>query len=247
MTGFSLTPGPNHTPESLKNREKFLASCHFADSGGGMIRGAFLGQEDRNKLIALARDGSAAFRVTRRANALVLLDNGRSCQEVVDASLLNDDTIRGWIKLFEQCGIESLTSFDIGGSASVLSVAHEDAWKVFVKSTLPRSTRHAGAWIEQEFGLVHESHSGLIPLLNRLGLEYHKRNVIPRELNKKKQKAFIESYEKLLNPSGDGDAALFADVVHPTYAARPVACWAPKKEELAIFTARSISRPGKLG
>ena len=44
-----------------------------------MIRGGFLSVDDRNKLIALARDGSAASRVTRRANALVLLDNGWSC------------------------------------------------------------------------------------------------------------------------------------------------------------------------
>src|ERR1700691_5026579 len=104
-----------------------------------MIRGCFLSEEDRNKLIALARDGSVASRVTRRANALVLLDDGWSCQEVAAALLLNDDTIRGWFKLFEQRGIEGLTSFDVGGSAS---------------ATLPRSTRQVGAWIEQEFGLV---------------------------------------------------------------------------------------------
>src|SRR5471030_514512 len=107
-----------------------------------MIRGGFLSEEDRNKLIALARDGSAASRVTRRANALVLLDDGWSCQEVADALLLNDDTIRGWLKLFEQRGIEGLTSFDMGGSASFLSAAQEDALKVFVSATLDRkSTR----------------------------------------------------------------------------------------------------------
>jgi Homeodomain-like domain len=88
-----------------------------------MIRGCFLSEEDRNKLIALARDGSVASRVTRRANALVLLDDGWSCQEIAAALLLNDDTIRGWFKLFEQRGIEGLTSFDMGGSASFLSAA----------------------------------------------------------------------------------------------------------------------------
>ena len=65
-----------------------------------MIRGHFLSAEDRSKLIALARDGSAASRVTRRANALVLLDDGWSAQEVADALLFNDDTIRGWFKLW---------------------------------------------------------------------------------------------------------------------------------------------------
>ena len=69
-----------------------------------------------SQLIALARDGSAVSRMTRRANALVLLDDGRSCQQVARALLLNDDTIRDWLKLFEQRGIEGLTSFDMGGS-----------------------------------------------------------------------------------------------------------------------------------
>ena len=74
-----------------------------------MIRGGFLSAEDRSKLIALVRDGSTASRVTRRANAVVLLDDGWSCQEVADVLLLNDDTIRGWHNLFEQRGIEGLT------------------------------------------------------------------------------------------------------------------------------------------
>jgi transposase len=199
-----------------------------------MIRGRFLSKEDRNKLIALARDGSAASRVTRRANALVLLDDGWSCQEVAAALLLNDDTVRSWLKLFEQRGIEGLTSFDVGGSAGFLSAAQEDALKAFVSAMLPRSTRQVGAWIEREFGLVYESRSGLIALLHRLGLEYHKPNVIARKLDEGKQKAFIESYEKLMNSMADNEAVLFMDAVHPTHAARPAGCWAPAQEKLAI-------------
>ena len=33
---------------------------------------------------------------------------------------------------------------------------------------------------------------------------------------------------------GDDEAVLFADAVHPTHAARPVGCWAPSQEKLAI-------------
>jgi Homeodomain-like domain-containing protein len=83
-----------------------------------MIRGGFLSAEDRGQLIALARDGSALSRVTRRANALVLLEDGWNCEQVATALLLNDDTIRGWHKLFEQRGIAGLTSFEVGPSRS---------------------------------------------------------------------------------------------------------------------------------
>ena len=84
---------------------------------------------------------------------------------------MNDDTIRSWHKLFEQHGIEGLTSFDVGGSASFLSAVQEEALKAFVATTLPRSTRQVGAFIAQEFGLVYESRSGLIALLHRLDLD----------------------------------------------------------------------------
>jgi transposase len=199
-----------------------------------MIRAGFLSTEDRADLIALARDGSAAHRLARRANALVLLDAGWNCQKVAGALLLDDDTIRTWHNLFVADGIEGLTSFDMGGSASFLSAAQEDALKVFVSTTLPRSTRQVGGFIEKEFGLVYQSRSGLIALLHRLELEYHKPTVIARKLDEDKQTAFIESYEKLLNSLADNEAVLFADAVHPTHAARPAGCWAPKQETLAI-------------
>ena len=35
-------------------------------------------------------------------------------------------------------------------------------------------------------------------------------------------------------PSAAGPPLLFVDAVHPTHAARPVGCWAPRKEKLAI-------------
>jgi len=76
-----------------------------------MIQSGFLSEEDCMALTALARDGSSPCRVTRRANALVLLDEGWSCQQVAHALLLDDDMIDGWRKLFEKRGIEGITSF----------------------------------------------------------------------------------------------------------------------------------------
>src|SRR5215813_14146005 len=199
-----------------------------------MIRAGFLSREDRADLIALARDGSAAHRLGRRANALVLLDDGLSCEEVAKVLFLDDDTVRRWHGLFLEDGLEGLTRFDVGGRDGFLSVAQETALKAFVIASLPRNTCQIGAFVEKEFGIVYESRSGLIALLHRLGLEYHKPEVIPRRLDEAKQKAFIEGYEKLLNSLGDDEAVLFADAVHPTHAARPVGCWALKQEKLAI-------------
>src|ERR1035437_9328959 len=88
----------------------------FLDSSWGMICAGFLSPVDRADLTALARDGSAAHRLARRANALVLLDSGWSCEKVAGALLLDDDTIRRWHGLFIEDGLERLERFGAGGS-----------------------------------------------------------------------------------------------------------------------------------
>lgn len=200
----------------------------------GMIRGDFLSDEDRADLIALARDGSAAHRLARRANALVLLNSGWSCERVAEALFLDDDTIRRWHGLFIADGLEGLRRFEAGGSACQMNDEQQGKLKAWVSATLPRTTRRIGAWIAAEFGLEYAGRSGLIALLHRLGLDYHKPAVISRKLDEEKQKAFIAAYEKFLNSLPDNEAVLFADAVHPTHAARPAGCWAPGTENLAI-------------
>jgi transposase len=106
-----------------------------------MIRAGFLSSDDRADLIALARDGSAAHRLARRANALVLLDSGWSCEQVGGALLLDDDTIRKWQSLFVEEGLEGLTRFEAGGSTCQLHGEQQEKLKIWIAATLPRSTR----------------------------------------------------------------------------------------------------------
>src|SRR5208283_2055616 len=199
-----------------------------------MIRAGYLSAEDRADLIGLARDGSAAHRLARRANALVLRDDGFSCDRVAAALFVYDETVRRWHWLFMEDGLEGLTRFESGGSCPRLAEDQEAKLKAWIAATLPRSTRQVGAYIEKEFGAVDESRSGLIAMLHRLGLESVKPETIGRKLEPERQKDFIEGYEKLLISLGADEAVRFVDAVHPTHAARPVGCWAPAKENLAI-------------
>ena len=64
---------PNVYPELRENPKTPLAKRRDPDSTERMIRPGFLDIELRQNLIELARDGSAAHRLARRANALVLL------------------------------------------------------------------------------------------------------------------------------------------------------------------------------
>jgi hypothetical protein len=77
-----------------------------------MIRGGFLSPRQRAELIALLRDGRTEQRLARRANAVLLLDDGWSCERAAKALYLDDDTIRGWRKTYDEAGVEGLRRFE---------------------------------------------------------------------------------------------------------------------------------------
>src|SRR5271154_6630885 len=111
-----------------------------------MIRPGFLDKESRHDLLDLMRDGSAAHRLTRRANALLLLDDGMSCEAIAKVLFLDDDTIRTWHRLYREEGIEGLAGFGHDGSACRLSDAQQDKLTAWITETLPRTTREVGGW-----------------------------------------------------------------------------------------------------
>jgi transposase len=199
-----------------------------------MIRPSFLDERSRKELSQLARNGSVAHRLARRANALVLLDRGLSCVEVAEVLLLDDDTIRSWHKLYEQAGIQSLAEFGYRGSVPRLDDAQQDRLRAWITQALPRTTREVGAWVEAEFGIVYDSRSGLVKLLHRLGMEHHRPQAIARKLDPAKQAAFIAAYTALLKDLQGDDVVLFGDAVHPLHEVRPMGCWAPAGTKLAV-------------
>ena len=157
-----------------------------------------------------------------------------SCEAVAKVLYVDDDTVRTWHQLYEEEGLKGLASFRHEGGVCRLSEDQQEKLRLWVTQTLPRTTREVGAFIAKEFGVEYESRCGLVALLHRLGFEHHKPEAIGRKLDAAKQEAFIAAYEALLNGLDPDEAVLFADAVHPTHAARPAGCWAPKQEKLAL-------------
>lgn len=198
-----------------------------------MIRNGFLDEATRKELTVLVRDGKAESRVTRRANALLLLDDGWSCAKTAQALYMDDDTIRYWHELYQEKGLSWLAEFGYKGRACEMTAVHQEALAKWVEQTLPRTTAAVGEWIEATCGISY-TRSAIIKLLKRLGMEYRKPKPLPRKLDPAKQETFIKTYNDLLNHLADDEAVMFVDAVHPTHEARPAGCWAPKGTKVAI-------------
>jgi transposase len=221
-------------PDSAGTRKNPLRISSAATLIFFMIRGGFLDPESRKDLIELARDGSAAHRLGRRANAVLLLDDGMTCEATARVLFVDDDTVRTWYQDYQENGIEGLANFGHEGGACRLTAEQQDTLKAWIAATLPRTTREVGAWIAREYGIEYQTRSGLIALLHRLDMEHRKPTAISRKLDPTKQTAFINEYEALMNGIEADEAVVFADAVHPTHAVRPVGCWGPKDVAVAV-------------
>ena len=105
------------TPTPRKS-EEIPCQPAVSDSSAFMIRPGFLDPGSGRDLIELTRDGSTAHRLARRANALMLLDDGMSCASIAKVRFVGSDTIRIWHQLYQEDGIEGLATFNHEGTSA---------------------------------------------------------------------------------------------------------------------------------
>ncbi len=198
-----------------------------------MIRGGFLSDKERTALKAVIRHPSEVHGVARRANAMLLLDDGFSCVEVAKVLYLDDDTVREWYKHYRSGGLDELTLFDWHGRGGHLSREQEAELSAHLAERLYRDTGEVAAHIRARYGVSY-SQSGCIKLMHRLGFEYKRPESLPGKANEAEQAAFIEDYDRLLRGLDDDEVVYFADAVHPEYQSRPTQGWVKKGDKLAL-------------
>jgi transposase len=211
------------------------------DSVRLMIRSNFLSPEDRRELLSCVRRQREDHGIARRANALLLLDDGKSCVEVAQVLYLDDDTVRGWHKQYLAEGWDAVAYDGWKGGQSRMTVVQEAALCVWLEERFCRSTVEIRAYVTAQFDLRY-SHSGCVKLLARLGFEYRKPKAQPRVADTAKQAEFIATYENVLNSLADDEAVYFADAVHPEYQSKPAFGWVKKGTNPTLKTTAGRAR-----
>lgn len=211
-----------------------------------MIRGGFLSSEVRGHLEAVVRRPSEKHGVARRANALLLLDDGMSCEQVARVLYLDDDTVRGWHERFRREGTGALSAFGWTGGASKLTPPQEAELTETLTRQLFASTAAVIAHIERRYGIAY-SKAGVIKLLHRLGFEYRKPKGLPARADVAAQEAFVAAYERLLNGLAPDEIVYFADAVHPEYQSRPAYGWIRRGDRLAVRRGKGRRRVNLAG
>ena len=92
-----------------------------------MIRHGFLSASDRRELVGCVRSHREDHGVARRANAILLLDDGESCAQIAKFLYLDDDTIRGWCKTYRESSWDALSTDGWKRGQSRMTSAQEAA------------------------------------------------------------------------------------------------------------------------
>ena len=161
-----------------------------------MIHPHFLTVSDRKELLGCVKRQREDHGIARRANALLLLDDGWSCEQVGRALYLDDDTVRDWRKQYLAQGWDAVAYDGWKGGQSAMTSTQEMQLRVWLEGRFCRSANEIQAHIAGAFKL-HYSHSGCLKLLRRIGFEYRKPKAVPPVANEDSQAQFIAMYESI--------------------------------------------------
>jgi transposase len=197
--------------------------------------------EERAALQAILRKRKTAALIARRANALLLLDDGLTPDQIARVLYLDDETVCEWRRIFVSDGLSSIGLKGYARRDGQLNRDQESELCDRLRTHPPRSTGEVRTLITTLFG-VNYSISGSIALMHRLGFSYKKPKPLPAGADEAAQAAHIAAYEQLLNGLDADETVVFADAVHPEHQSRPAYGWFSNEEKVAVKTTTGRQR-----
>ena len=136
------------------------------------MKGFNLSQSELVELRAahkLEKNKHAAYKI----NAVILLGSGWTLDKVKSALLLDDETLRSYVKKYRNGGVNQLLETNYKGRASLLTENQKNLLISELENKIHQSTCSVIEFVNQQFGITY-SLSGMRDLLHRLGYEYKK-------------------------------------------------------------------------
>lgn len=153
-------------------------------------------------------------RYAYRINAILLLNAGYSFQQVAEIFMMDDDTIRTYLTIYEQEGVEGLMIDLYVGSSPMLYEKELDELVKHLEIHTYLSAKEICQYVREKFR-VEYSVTGMTALLHRLNFVYKKPKIVPGKADAELQKKFVRKYRRIKASKADEDQIYFADGCHP--------------------------------
>lgn len=177
--------------------------------------------------LKIAHKTAKTKRDADRIKTILLLDKGWSPVQIANVLLLDDETIRNYIKLYESDGMESLLKNNYKGFIGKLSDEEIMLLDNHLQKEIYLKVQDIIVYVKKVFK-VEYSVSGMNELLHRMKYVYKKPKIVPGKANGKAQESFLRSYESLKESKEKDDPIYFMDGAHPQHNPVPAFGWIKK-------------------
>lgn len=174
-------------------------------------------------------------RLADRIKAILMVHRGFTYPQIIAALLLDETTIRRYVKGFKQEGLTGLLKFHYTGGHSRLTKAQELELKNHLAGSehIYLTAKEVVEFVKSTYQ-VNYSVIGMTKLLHRLGFVYKKPKLVPAKADAVKQQQFLDEYFKLKAEIEVNDQIYFLDATHPQHNTRPSYGWILKGKDKLI-------------
>lgn len=108
-----------------------------------------------------------------RIKSILMLHRGFTYQQISQALLLDEVTLRRYVKQFQKEGIDGLLEYRYAGGKTRLSLNQEQELEIFLRDNTKRTAKEIAGHVHKTYA-VKFSVIGVTKLLHRLGFSYKK-------------------------------------------------------------------------
>lgn len=172
-------------------------------------------------------------RAADRIKAVYSLGMGFSIEDVVSILMLDEETLRNYVKRYQTGGINALITDHYLGSFSKLSAIQLQELTAHLEQNTYLTVEAVIAHVEKTYDVLYAV-SGMNDLLHRLKFTYKKSKLVPAKADKEKQELFLKQLEELRASKAKDDPILYMDGVHPQHNTMLAYGWIKKGQDNII-------------
>lgn len=176
-----------------------------------------------------------------RIKAILSLNSGHEYSQAAQILLLDEVTLRRYVKNYQEKGVGGLLEMRYAGGKSNLTSNQEQELKEFLKVNTKRTAKEIANHVFKTYSVKY-SVIGITKLLHRLGFSYKKPKVIPGKADSQKQAEFLKKYQEIKSKLKTNDRIYFIDSTHPQHNTQPSYGWILKGKENDKFVKTNTGR-----
>jgi transposase len=170
-----------------------------------------------------------------RIKCILLLDSGKSVNEIAEFLFLSPNSIRSHLKSYQAGGLEGLVCDNYQGSQCRLTHVQKEELSLHLTENLYQTIASIRDYILKTY-TVKYSLSGLRSLLSSMDFVYKKPKAVPGKADRLAQEEFLRDIEQKLKENPDKVAVYYADGVHPQHNTHCSYGWIKRGENKEIKT-----------